>query len=134
MAAIGVAIGIGGALALTRVLQASLYEVRATDPLTFYAVPALLFLVSAAAFWPQPGGLRESILPLPCGMSDYFCSSLCSTGWDVLARRASSRFVSVTSAPVLGPSRKPYEGPLRFRISGKPARNERACAYRQSAG
>jgi predicted permease len=49
LTAVGVAIGIAGALALTRVLQASLYGVNATDPLTFYSVPALILLVSAAA-------------------------------------------------------------------------------------
>jgi len=49
MTAIGVAAGIGGAPALTRVLEASLYGVRATDPITFYAVPVLILLVSAAA-------------------------------------------------------------------------------------
>jgi len=49
MTAIGVAIGIAGALALTRVLEASLYGVTARDPITFYAVPALILIVSAAA-------------------------------------------------------------------------------------
>jgi putative ABC transport system permease protein len=47
--AMGVAIGIGGALALTRLLAASLYGVKPTDPITFYAVPVLILMVSAAA-------------------------------------------------------------------------------------
>lgn len=49
LSAIGVVIGIGGALALTQILQASLYGIRATDPVTFYGVPALILLVSAGA-------------------------------------------------------------------------------------
>jgi putative ABC transport system permease protein len=49
MTAIGVVVGIGGALALTRLLETSLYGVKATDPITFYAVPVLILAVSAAA-------------------------------------------------------------------------------------
>ena len=39
---LGIAIGIAGALALTRFLASLLYEVRATDPVTFVAVSAIL--------------------------------------------------------------------------------------------
>jgi putative ABC transport system permease protein len=49
MTAVGVAIGIGGALGLTRVLSASLYGVKATDPVTFYLVPILILGVSVVA-------------------------------------------------------------------------------------
>jgi predicted permease len=45
---IGVVIGVGAGLALTRVMQSMLVEVGTTDPLTFSAV-ALLFLAIAAA-------------------------------------------------------------------------------------
>jgi putative ABC transport system permease protein len=43
---VGVVLGIGGALALTRFLRALLYEVTPTDPLTFTA--ATLALVGVA--------------------------------------------------------------------------------------
>ena len=42
----GIAIGIAGALALTRTLESMLYEIKATDPLTFVCVT--LLLVAAA--------------------------------------------------------------------------------------
>jgi putative ABC transport system permease protein len=49
LAGIGTAIGIAGALALTRALQSQLYEVGAGDPLTFVAVTVLLFAIGTVA-------------------------------------------------------------------------------------
>jgi putative ABC transport system permease protein len=46
LALFGVLVGIGGAVILTRFIEALLFDVRATDPLTFGAVP-LMFLVIA---------------------------------------------------------------------------------------
>ncbi len=51
LVAIGVVLGLAGALALTRFLAGQLYGVRPTDPLTFIAVTALLALVALAATW-----------------------------------------------------------------------------------
>lgn len=45
-AAVGVAIGLAGSLALTRVLQSLLFEVSATDPLSFALVALLLVMVA----------------------------------------------------------------------------------------
>ncbi len=49
LALIGVAIGIAGALALTRFLSSLLYGVKATDPLTFIAVSLILIAVALLA-------------------------------------------------------------------------------------
>ena len=48
-ALIGLAIGLAGALALTRLLANQLYDVKTTDPLTFLCVTAVLLLVTLAA-------------------------------------------------------------------------------------
>jgi predicted permease len=49
IALFGIAIGIAGALALTRLMASLLFEVKATDPATFVAVAILLALVTLAA-------------------------------------------------------------------------------------
>jgi predicted permease len=49
MAAVGLGIGLAGAFALTRFMQALLFGVAAADPLTFAAIPLLLALVAVAA-------------------------------------------------------------------------------------
>jgi putative ABC transport system permease protein len=49
MALIGVAVGIGGAFALTRVMTSLLFTVTATDPITFVAIPLILAIVALAA-------------------------------------------------------------------------------------
>ena len=51
VAVAGVAVGLVGAFALTRVMVSLLYGVTATDPLTFTVAPVLLLAVSIAATW-----------------------------------------------------------------------------------
>src|SRR6185437_8494391 len=48
---IGVALGIGGAFALTRLLARFLYGVVPNDPATFVAVPVILAVVALVACW-----------------------------------------------------------------------------------
>jgi putative ABC transport system permease protein len=48
---IGIGIGLIGAWALTRVLEKLLYQVKATDPVTFLAVPVVLIAVAILACW-----------------------------------------------------------------------------------
>ena len=49
MALVGVAIGLAASFALTRVMASLLFEVSATDPLTFIAIPLLLIGVALVA-------------------------------------------------------------------------------------
>jgi len=49
LASIGLAIGIAGALALTRLLSSLLYGVKPTDPLAFVGVSLILIAVGLAA-------------------------------------------------------------------------------------
>ena len=49
IAIVGVVVGVAGALALTRTMKSLLFEVSATDPTVFTAIPVLLVLVSLFA-------------------------------------------------------------------------------------
>jgi putative ABC transport system permease protein len=51
LALIGALLGLGGALALTRLLKTLLFGVSATDPLTFIVIAALLIIVALSACW-----------------------------------------------------------------------------------
>jgi ABC-type antimicrobial peptide transport system permease subunit len=48
---IGLVVGFAGALATSRVLRAMLFQVSATDPLTYFGVALLLAAVAAVACW-----------------------------------------------------------------------------------
>jgi putative ABC transport system permease protein len=48
---IGLAIGLAGALALTRLMKSLLFGVSAGDPLTFGSIALLLALVALLACW-----------------------------------------------------------------------------------
>jgi putative ABC transport system permease protein len=59
LALIGSAIGIGGALSLSRLMASQLYGVRPSDPVTFITVAALLMIVSfAASYLPARRAMR----------------------------------------------------------------------------
>lgn len=51
LALLGISIGLAGALALTRLLKTLLFNVSATDPLTFAVIAMLLLLVALLACW-----------------------------------------------------------------------------------
>jgi putative ABC transport system permease protein len=51
LALTGVAIGLAGALSLTRLLKTLLYDVSATDPVTFALIALLLMFVALLACW-----------------------------------------------------------------------------------
>jgi len=63
LALAGVAIGVLGSLALSRTLSGMLFGVTATDPWTFSAVPALLFLAVLAASF-LPARIAASVEPM----------------------------------------------------------------------
>ena len=63
LTAIGVVVGIAGALILTRTIRSLLFEVSATDPLVFTAIPVLLVIVSLLACY-TPARRATKVDPL----------------------------------------------------------------------
>jgi predicted permease len=63
LAVTGVAVGLAGALAVTRLLRALLFGVSTLDPTTFVSVPVLLALVALLASW-LPARRAASVDPL----------------------------------------------------------------------
>jgi putative ABC transport system permease protein len=51
LAGAGIALGLGGAFALTRLLQGQLFGVSPTDPLTFATLPLVIAAVALLACW-----------------------------------------------------------------------------------
>jgi predicted permease len=51
LVSVGIVLGLGGALALTRLLKTLLFGVSATDPLTFIVIAAALIIVALLACW-----------------------------------------------------------------------------------
>lgn len=51
LAAIGIGVGVAAALVLTRFLEGLLYDVSATDPLTFVFVPGVMVFVAVLSTW-----------------------------------------------------------------------------------
>jgi len=63
LTAIGVVVGIAGALVLTRTIRSLLFEVSTTDPLVFTVIPLLLVLVSLLACY-TPARRATKVDPL----------------------------------------------------------------------
>ena len=63
LSAAGIALGILAALALTRVMSTMLVGVQASDPVTYGAMAALFFAITALACW-MPGRRAAGLDPL----------------------------------------------------------------------
>jgi ABC-type antimicrobial peptide transport system permease subunit len=63
LAAAGVALGVVGALAMTRLMRTLLYDVSATDPLTFIQVGLLLVLAATLACY-VPARMATRVDPM----------------------------------------------------------------------
>jgi putative ABC transport system permease protein len=63
LTAVGVVVGVVGALALTRTIRSLLFEVSTTDPIVFTAIPLLLVFVSLLACY-TPARRATKVDPL----------------------------------------------------------------------
>ena len=63
LTAVGVLVGVGGALALTRTIKSLLFEVSTTDPIVFTSIPLLLVFVSLLACY-TPARRATKVDPL----------------------------------------------------------------------
>jgi putative ABC transport system permease protein len=63
LTAAGVVVGVAGALALTQTIKSLLFEVSATDPVVFTAIPVLLVVVSLLACY-TPARRATKVDPL----------------------------------------------------------------------
>jgi putative ABC transport system permease protein len=63
LTAVGVVVGVVGALALTRTIKSLLFEVSATDPIVFTSIPLLLVIVSLLACY-TPARRATKVDPL----------------------------------------------------------------------
>ena len=61
LTAIGVVVGVGGAIALTRLMHSQLFNTRATDPITFILISVLLSLAASLLVIFLRGARRRSI-------------------------------------------------------------------------
>jgi ABC-type antimicrobial peptide transport system permease subunit len=68
-AAIGVGVGLAGALAVTRVMRTLLFGVSAADPVTFVGLAVLLILIAALASY-LPARQASTINPMEAMRAD----------------------------------------------------------------
>ena len=65
MTLIGIVLGIAGALAVSRLLQPTLFAIDATNPLLYLALSAFPLLVNECASWFPRGATRiDPVIPL----------------------------------------------------------------------